>query len=99
MTLKNSTAEYLEQCRQALAQQQATSAYHNSFHPKMVDFLGDAIYAYAQRNLLAIYRQTSANQDRVAISQKQLLAFFIGEYQPLLDVARRAPTPLAPLNK
>ena len=26
-------------------------AYHNAYHPKMVDFLGEAIYAYAQRNL------------------------------------------------
>ena len=127
MTLQNSTSEYLEQCRKALAEQQAKSladtgnwshvdkrqvhidwdilykelstvvdgslpsspqvqalisrhhaiavrfytpsreayiglglfyldnpvmkAYHNNFHPKMVDFLGDAIYAYAQRNL------------------------------------------------
>ena len=26
-------------------------AYHNAYHPKMVDFLGEAIYAYAQSNL------------------------------------------------
>lgn len=26
-------------------------AYHNHFHPGMVDFLGEAIYAFAQRNL------------------------------------------------
>lgn len=127
MTLKNSTSEYLEQCRKALAEQQTKSlaetenwshvdkqqvhidwgilykelatlvdgslpsspevqslmsrhysiavrfyspsreayiglglfyqdnpdmkAYHNDFHPKMVDFLGEAIYVYAQRNL------------------------------------------------
>ncbi|MBC7455764.1 MAG: TipAS antibiotic-recognition domain-containing protein [Massilia sp.] len=127
MTLKNSASEYLEQCRQALAEQQAKSlaetenwshvdkqqvhidwdlvykelatvvegslpsspeaqafisrhhsiavrfykpsreayiglglfyqdnpdirAYHTAFHPKMVEFLGEAIYVYAQRNL------------------------------------------------
>ena len=127
MTLETTTAEYLEHCRQALAEQQAKSlaetdnwshvdkqqvhldwdilykelaavvhgslpsspevqslisrhhaiavrfyspsreayiglglyyqenpemrAYHNNFHPNMVDFLGEAIYAYAQRNL------------------------------------------------
>ena len=127
MTLKNSTFEYLEQCRRALAEQQAKSlaetgnwshvdkqqvhidwdilykelatvvedslpsspeaqafiarhyaiavrfyepsreayiglglfyhdnpdmrAYHNAFHPDMVDFLGEAMYVYAQRNL------------------------------------------------
>ncbi len=127
MTLKNSTSEYLEQCRKALVEQQTKSlaetenwshvdkqqvhidwdvlykglatlvdgslpsspevqsfmsrhysiavrfyspsreayiglglfyqdnpdmkAYHNDFHPKMVDFLGEAIYVYAQRNL------------------------------------------------
>lgn len=127
MTLKNSTSEYLERCRKALAEQQTKSlaetenwshvdkqqvhidwdilykglatlvdgslpsspevqtfmsrhysiavrfytpsreayiglglfyqdnpdmkAYHNNFHPKMVDFLGEAIYVYAQRNL------------------------------------------------
>ena len=26
-------------------------AFHNAYHPKMVDFLGEAIYAYAHRNL------------------------------------------------
>ncbi len=26
-------------------------AFHNAYHPKMVDFVGEAIYAYAQRNL------------------------------------------------
>jgi hypothetical protein len=26
-------------------------AFHNAYHPKMVDFLGDAIYCYANRNL------------------------------------------------
>ncbi len=26
-------------------------AFHNAYHPKMVEFLGDAIYTYAQRNL------------------------------------------------
>lgn len=26
-------------------------AFHNAYHPKMVEFLGEAIYAYAQRNL------------------------------------------------
>ena len=26
-------------------------AYHNGFHPEMVDFLGEAIYVYAQRKL------------------------------------------------
>ena len=26
-------------------------AYHNAYHSKMVDFLGEAIYAYAQRNM------------------------------------------------
>lgn len=26
-------------------------AFHNAYHPKMVDFLGDAICFYAQRNL------------------------------------------------
>lgn len=26
-------------------------AYHNSYHPKMVEFLGDAIYTYATSNL------------------------------------------------
>lgn len=26
-------------------------AFHNACHPKMVDFLGEAIYAYAMRNL------------------------------------------------
>lgn len=127
MTLKNSTSKYLDQCRQALLEQQTKSlaetdnwshvdkqqvhidwdtlykelaplvenslpsspkvqsfmsrhhsiavrfytptreayiglglfyqdnpdmrAYHNAFHPKMVDFLGEAIYAFAQRNL------------------------------------------------
>lgn len=127
MTLKNSPPDYLEQCRQALAEQQTKSlaetenwshvdkqqvhidwdilykalaplvegslpsspevqslmsrhysiavrfytpsrdayiglglfyqdnpdmrAYHNQFHPSMVDFLGEAIYFFAQRNL------------------------------------------------
>lgn len=26
-------------------------AFHNAYHPRMVDFLGEAIYAYAQHNL------------------------------------------------
>ncbi|WP_426210029.1 TipAS antibiotic-recognition domain-containing protein [Massilia sp. TWP1-3-3] len=26
-------------------------AYHNAFHPLMVDFLGEAIFVFAQRNL------------------------------------------------
>lgn len=26
-------------------------AFHNAYHPKMVDFLREAIHAYAQRNL------------------------------------------------
>jgi hypothetical protein len=26
-------------------------SFHNAYHPKMVDFLGEAIYVYAQRNL------------------------------------------------
>jgi hypothetical protein len=26
-------------------------AFHNAYHPEMVDFLGEAIYIYAQRNL------------------------------------------------
>lgn len=26
-------------------------AFHNTYHPKMVDFMGEAIYAYAQHNL------------------------------------------------
>jgi hypothetical protein len=26
-------------------------AFHNAYHPKMVDFLGEAIYTYATRNL------------------------------------------------
>lgn len=26
-------------------------AFHNAYHPRMVEFLGEAIYAYAQRNL------------------------------------------------
>ena len=26
-------------------------AYHNAFHPQMVDFLGEAMYVYAQHNL------------------------------------------------
>lgn len=26
-------------------------AFHNAYHPKMVDFLGEAIFVYAQRNL------------------------------------------------
>ena len=26
-------------------------AYHNHFHPSMVEFLGEAIYVFAQRNL------------------------------------------------
>ena len=26
-------------------------AFHNAYHPKMVDFLGDAIFVYAKNNL------------------------------------------------
>jgi len=26
-------------------------SFHNAYHPNMVDFLGEAIYVYAQRNL------------------------------------------------
>jgi len=26
-------------------------SFHNAYHPKMVDFLGEAIFFYAQRNL------------------------------------------------
>jgi hypothetical protein len=25
--------------------------FHNAYHPNMVEFLGEAIYVYAQRNL------------------------------------------------
>ena len=25
--------------------------FHNSYHPRMVDFLGEAIYIYAHQNL------------------------------------------------
>ena len=30
---------------------QDMKAFHNTYHPMMVDFLGDAIFAYAQRSL------------------------------------------------
>jgi len=28
-------------------------AFHNAYHPRMVEFLGDAVYAYAQQNMAA----------------------------------------------
>ena len=38
-------------------------AYHNAYHPKMVDFLGEAIYAYAQRNLSSSHINADAQHD------------------------------------
>ncbi|MBG0817928.1 TipAS antibiotic-recognition domain-containing protein [Planomonospora sp. ID82291] len=29
----------------------AMKEFHNSYHPEMVDFLGDAMYAYAQKRI------------------------------------------------
>ena len=38
-------------------------AYHNAYHPNMVDFLGEAIYAYAQRNLKSSHFNADAQLD------------------------------------